>query len=151
VPDSFDPVALDRLLTEKGGLAPPGDPPEGLLGADEKYFTESNPRLYSLWRLSMARQIHPDVLVEMSEADLLFLAGQTSKGYPDKGFAGIALEANKVDGNAIRARAELAKRGAPLEIKTVTALDRTAKFTFLLVLATFALAVATVIVALAGD
>jgi hypothetical protein len=99
----------------------------------------------------MARQIHPDVLVEMSEADLLFLAGQTSKGYPDKGFAGIALEANKVDSNALRARAELAKRGAPLEIKTVTALDRTAKFTLLLVLATFALAVATVIVALAGD
>jgi hypothetical protein len=75
----------------------------------------------------MARQIHPDVLVEMSKADLLFLAGQTSMGYPDKGFAGIPLEANKVDGNAIRARAELARRGDPLESKTVTALDRTAK------------------------
>jgi hypothetical protein len=154
VPDWFDPVAIDRQLIEKGVLQPPGDPAEGPLGADEKYFTEFNSRLYALWRVSMARQIHPDVLVEMSEADLLFLAGQTSKGYPDKGFAGIALEANKVDGNAIRARTELAKRGAlasPLEERNAAALLLTAKFTRYLVIATVALAVATVIVALVGD
>jgi hypothetical protein len=147
-------VAIDRQLIEKGVLQPPGDPAEGPLGADEKYFTEFNPRLYSLWRVSMAPEIHPDVLVRMSEPDLLFLAGQTSKGYPEKGFAGIALEANKVDGNAIRARTELAKRGAlasPLEVTSVTALLRTAKFTLYLVLATIALAVTTVVVALIGD
>jgi hypothetical protein len=113
---SFDPVAVEQQLITSGRLpqAPPGDRPAGEPDSDDRSFTEKYPRLYALWRLSMARQFHPDVLADMADRDLLFLAGQSSEGYPKDGMGGIALEGNKIDGNAIRARVELERRGSAL-------------------------------------
>jgi hypothetical protein len=107
---AFDPIAAESLLVQRGVLPPRGDPAVGPLGDGEASFTEFDPRLHALWRVSMARQLHPDVLVRMPESDLLYLAGQSAEGYPSEGLGGIRLERNKVAQNALRARAELDRR-----------------------------------------
>lgn len=94
--------------------APPGDRPQGPATEDDRSFTEKDPRFYALWRLSMWGQFQPNLLAELADSDILFLAGQSSEGYPKEGMGGIALEANKVDGNALRARSELERRSSAL-------------------------------------
>jgi len=78
------------------------------LGDAEGHFTELDPRFHALWRISTKRQFHPDVLRELPDGDLVFLAGQSAQTYPQPQGG---MDANKVDCNARRAQAELARRG----------------------------------------
>ena len=106
----MDFIEIEQQMVATGVLPARGDDSASPLGDTEDSFTEYDDRLHALWRISMVRQFHPDVLVRMSEIDLLFLAGQTSTGYPSDGLGGIALEGNKIDQNSLRARAELSRR-----------------------------------------
>jgi hypothetical protein len=110
--EKFDPIAVEQQMMSTGDLPPRGDPEESKLGDTERWFTEYDDHFYALWRISMKRQLNPTLVEAMPKEDLLFLAGQTPTGYPGEGLGGIALEGNKVEANALRARSELERRAA---------------------------------------
>jgi hypothetical protein len=112
---SFDAISVEHRLVEAGVLPPRADAPAGALGDLESVFTEYDPRKWALWRISMVRQFQPVVLQQLSNEDLMFLAGQSPEGYTGSTAFGVQLDRNKITQNALRARVELdgrATRGA---------------------------------------
>jgi hypothetical protein len=111
----FDPITIETQLVQAKILPTRSDAPPTYPGTIEQNFTENDPRKWALWRISMVRQFQPEVLGKMSDADLLYLAGQSPEGYVGQEVYGIQLDRNKVAQNAARARVELetrATRGA---------------------------------------
>jgi hypothetical protein len=111
----FDPITIEAQLVQAKILPARSDTPPIYLGTIEQNFTENDPRKWALWRISMVRQFQPEILGKMSDADLLYLAGQSPEGYVGREVYGIQLDRNKVAQNAARARVELetrATRGA---------------------------------------
>jgi hypothetical protein len=108
----FDPIATEQAMVQADVLKPRVDSADGPLGDLELFFTEHDPRMWALWRISMVRQFDPRLLRQLPDEDLLFLAGQTPEGYSDKEVHGIQIERNKISQNAERARVELHTRTA---------------------------------------
>jgi hypothetical protein len=108
--DALDPIALEDRLIEHG-LLPDRIEDPSLPGADERHFTERDPRMNALWRIGLVRQFHPRELRQMGDDDLVFLGGQSATGYESlPATHGIDLASNKTDQNATRARLELDTR-----------------------------------------
>jgi hypothetical protein len=80
----FDPIAVEQALVECGELPERVDAGPGRLGHLEDLFTERDLRKYALWRISMVRQFQLNVIRELTDDDLFFLAGQSSEGYVGK-------------------------------------------------------------------
>ena len=108
----FDPIAVESALVECGQLPERLDSGPGELGTLEDLFTERDLRKHALWRISMVRQFQLNVIRELANDDLFYLAGQSSEGYIGREQYGIHTDRNKIAQNAIRARVELDVRTA---------------------------------------
>jgi hypothetical protein len=108
----FDPIIVERVLVERGQLPERLDAGPGELGDLEALFTERDLRKYALWRISMVRQFQLNVIRELTDDDLFYLAGQNPEGYLGREQYGIQTDRNKLAQNAIRARIELDARTA---------------------------------------
>jgi hypothetical protein len=127
----FDPIAVERALVECGQLPERLDSGPGELGPLEDLFIERDLRKYALWRISMVRQFKLNVIQELTNDDLFYLAGQSPEGYIGREQYGVQTDRNKITQNAIRARIEL-------DVRTTHGAWRR---TILLSLATFLLGV----------
>jgi hypothetical protein len=108
--EEFDPIQVEAAMVREGVLTPRADKPFGQLGELERFFTEYDPRKWALWRISMVRQFDVGVLRQLTESDLVYLAGQTPEGYEGTAVHGVRQDRNKIAQNAERARVELARR-----------------------------------------
>jgi hypothetical protein len=109
-PGGFDPEQLEQQLVALGQLKPRIESDHGALGENERFFTEDNHRFFALWRITMVRQIHPEILRRLPNDDLLFIAAETAEGYEPQTQWGIDLVRNKLEQNALRARVEIDRR-----------------------------------------
>jgi hypothetical protein len=108
----FDPISVENAIVSDGLLPERVDPPAGELGPLEALFTDKDLRKYALWRISMVRQFQPSVLRQLTNDDLIYLAGQSPEGYVGSEHFGIQLDRNKIAQNSLRARIELDIRTA---------------------------------------
>jgi hypothetical protein len=106
----FDPIQIEDQLVKIHELPPLIASDHGALGETERFFTEDDRRLHALWRISMVRQLHPEVLHQLTDHDLLYLAAQSSDGYEENPKWGIDHVRNKIEQNTLRARVEIERR-----------------------------------------